>query len=59
MGAKTAWFIRLGIIIAALFMIEGGGITDLIGIGLGIGLYFVQKMFHPDPDAQIAVKGAD
>ena len=59
MGARTAWFIRLGLLLAALFMIEGGGITDLIGIGLAVGLYFVQKLFHPDPDAQIVVKGAD
>ncbi len=59
MGGRAAWFIRLGLVIAALFMIEGGGITDLIGIGLAVGLYFIQKIFHPDPDATIEVKGAD
>ena len=40
-------------------MIEGGLVTDVIGIGLTAAMFFIQKMFHPDPDAQIAVRGAD
>ena len=59
MGGRSAWFIRLGLVVAALFMIEGGGITDLIGLGLAAGLFFVQRLFHPDPDAPIPVRGAD
>ncbi|NNF25185.1 MAG: TRAP transporter fused permease subunit [Rhodobacteraceae bacterium] len=59
MGGRSAWFLRLGLVIAALFMIEGGGITDLIGIALATGAYFVQKIFHPDPNAAIPVRGAD
>ena len=58
-GRRSAWFIRLGLIVAALFMIDGGGITDLIGVGIAVAVFFVQKVFHPDPDAQIAVRGAD
>jgi hypothetical protein len=45
--------------VAALFMIEGGLLTDLIGIGAAVGIYFVQKVFHPRPDATIPVRGAD
>ena len=58
-GAKTAWFLRGGLILSALFMIAGGWVTDLIGIAGAAGLFFVQKTFAPAPDAQIAVKGLD
>ena len=59
MGARSAWFLRAGLVLAALFMIAGGLVTDLIGIACFAALFFVQKMFAPAPDAQIAVKGAD
>ncbi|MEL6800371.1 MAG: TRAP transporter fused permease subunit [Pseudomonadota bacterium] len=59
MGGRAAWFIRVGLIAAALCMIEGGILTDLVGIAIAVGLFFVQKVFHPDPDATIAVRGAD
>ncbi|MBF9059378.1 TRAP transporter fused permease subunit [Rhodobacterales bacterium HKCCSP123] len=59
MGARSAWFLRAGLIIAALFMIEGGLITDLFGLGAAVGIYFIQKVFHPRPDATIPVRGAD
>ncbi len=58
-GAPAAWFMRAGILLAALFMISGGLITDLIGIAAFVGLYFVQKVIAPPADAQIAVKGLD
>ncbi len=58
-GARAAWFLRLGLILAALFMIEGGIVTDLIGVGATAGLVFVQRVIKPAPDAQIRVKGAD
>ncbi|MEP1354624.1 MAG: TRAP transporter fused permease subunit [Tateyamaria sp.] len=58
-GAPAAWFMRAGILLAALFMISGGLITDLIGIAAFAGLYFVQKVIAPPADAQIAVKGLD
>jgi UPF0716 family protein affecting phage T7 exclusion len=50
---------RVGIVLAALFMISGGLITDVIGLVLFAGLYFVQKVIAPPADAQIAVKGLD
>ena len=58
-GQRAAWFIRLGLILAALFMIEGGLITDLIGIGATAAAWLVQRFLHPDPNAAIPVRGAD
>jgi TRAP transporter 4TM/12TM fusion protein len=58
-GQRAAWFIRLGLIVAALFMIEGGLITDLIGIGATAAAWLVQRFLHPDPNAPIPVRGAD
>ncbi|KAA9009347.1 TRAP transporter permease [Histidinibacterium aquaticum] len=59
LGARAAWFNRAALIAAALFMIEGGWLTDLIGIGLAVAAYLLQRVFHPDPDARLEVKGAD
>lgn len=59
MGGRSAWFLRVGLIAAALFMIEGGLITDLIGVGAAVGIYLVQRLVRPDPDATISVRGAD
>ncbi|MEI4263287.1 TRAP transporter permease [Roseovarius sp. D0-M9] len=58
-GQRVAWFMRIGLIVAALCMIAGGLVTDLVGIGLAVVLYFVQRQFAPAPDAQIAVRGSD
>jgi TRAP-type uncharacterized transport system fused permease subunit len=58
-GARTAWFLRAGLVLAALFMIEGGLITDLIGIGAALAVFFVQKVIAPAPDAQLDVRGMD
>ena len=59
MGARNPWFLRAILIAAALFMIEGGLLTDLIGLGGAVGVYLIQKLFHPKADAQIDVKGLD
>lgn len=59
MGGRVAWFMRVAIVIAALFMIEGGWVSDLIGIATAVGIFFVQKLFHPAPDATFDVRGAD
>ena len=50
---------RIGLGAAALFMIEGGIVTDLIGVGAAVAIYFIQKLFNPNPDATIPVRGAD
>jgi TRAP transporter 4TM/12TM fusion protein len=59
MGGRVAWFMRVAILMAALFMIEGGWVSDLIGIAAAVGIFFVQKLFHPAPDATFDVRGAD
>src|SRR6056297_787354 len=59
MGARSAWFLRAGLIGAALFMIEGGWASDLIGIGAAVAIYLIQRVFQPKPDAAIPVRGAD
>lgn len=58
-GGRTAWFLRVGLGVAALFLIEGGLVTDLIGVGVAFAVFFVQKVFHPSPDTQFEVRGAD
>jgi TRAP transporter 4TM/12TM fusion protein len=58
-GSRAALFLRAGLIAAALFMIEGGLVTDVIGIAMATAAWLVQRIFKPDPNAQIQVKGAD
>ncbi|MEM8731138.1 MAG: TRAP transporter fused permease subunit [Pseudomonadota bacterium] len=58
-GARSAWPVRLLLCVAALFMIEGGIVTDLIGVGSGVAAYLVQRLFHPDPTKGPHVRGAD
>ncbi|WBU58322.1 TRAP transporter permease [Paracoccus sediminicola] len=59
LGARAVWFVRLALIVAALSMIEGGWVTDLIGLAIAAGAYAVRKIFRPDPDAGFEVRGAD
>jgi len=59
MGGRSAWFLRVALGIAALFMIEGGLVTDIVGLAIAAAVYFIQKVVRPDPDATIAVRGAD
>ena len=58
-GRHAAWFIRLALIAAALFMIEGGLASDAIGVAITVAAYAIQKVFKPDPNAAISVRGAD
>ena len=46
-GDRAAWPIRIALLLVALFMIEGGWISDLIGIGGAIGLYFLAQVTRP------------
>jgi TRAP transporter 4TM/12TM fusion protein len=59
MGGRTAWYLRLGLTAAALCLIAGGLITDVIGLGIAVAIFLVQRFLHPDPDASIPVRGAD
>ncbi|WP_404382989.1 TRAP transporter permease [Caenispirillum salinarum] len=59
LGGRTVWFLRVGLVIAALFMIEGGLITDLIGIGAAAAVFLIQRFIHPSDGSTIPVRGAD
>ncbi|MQQ09247.1 TRAP transporter fused permease subunit [Epibacterium sp. SM1979] len=59
MGSRSAWFLRIALLAAALFMIEGGIVTDLVGVCAAVAIYFIQKVFNPKPYATIDVRGAD
>jgi len=59
MGARAAWFIRAGLVAAALMLIAGGLLADLVGIALAVGTLLAQRAFAPDPDAGLTVRGAD
>ncbi|MEO0990274.1 MAG: TRAP transporter large permease subunit, partial [Pseudomonadota bacterium] len=58
-GGRAAWYLRLIILVAALCMIQGGLLTDIAGIALAAGVYFIQRTLHPDPDTPLVVRGAD
>jgi len=59
MGQRAAWFIRVALIAAALFMIEGGLVSDGIGIALAAASLFIQRVVKPKPNATVSVRGAD
>ena len=59
MGGRTVWWLRIAIGIFALFMIEGGILTDLIGVGGAVAVWGIQKFIRPDPNTPFEVKGAD
>lgn len=56
-GNRAAWFIRLALIGAALFMIEGGLISDALGIALAAGAFFIQKVLKPAHNASLPLRG--
>ncbi len=59
MGARAVWFLRVALVLAALFMIEGGWITDVIGVGAAAAIFFIQRVVKPSPNAVLPVRGAD
>ncbi|MEM9784778.1 MAG: TRAP transporter fused permease subunit, partial [Pseudomonadota bacterium] len=59
LGGRAVWFLRVALILAALFMIEGGLVSDLIGVGLAGAVLLVQRVVRPAPGATIPVRGAD
>ncbi|RFU11776.1 TRAP transporter fused permease subunit [Rhodobacteraceae bacterium W635] len=59
LGGRVAWFLRAGLVIAALFMIEGGWMTDMIGVGSAVVVLLIQKILRPSPDVGFDVRGAD
>ncbi|ROU03790.1 TRAP transporter permease [Histidinibacterium lentulum] len=59
MGARTVWFLRIGLVLAALSMIEGGWLTDLVGISIAAAVYLVQRLVQPAAGTVLPVRGAD
>jgi TRAP-type uncharacterized transport system fused permease subunit len=59
LGARAVWFLRVGLIVTALMMIEGSLATDLIGLGAAVAILFVQRVLKPREGAAIRVRGAD
>ena len=59
MNGLAVWYLRVALIIAALFMIEGGLVSDLIGLGIAVGVFVVQRTFKPSKNAAIPIRGAD
>lgn len=59
LGGRPAWFLRAGLILAALLLIAGGIATDLAGVGIAAAIFFVQRVIKPSPNASIPVRGAD
>ncbi|SLN18161.1 DctM-like transporters [Roseivivax jejudonensis] len=59
LGARAAWFSRIALLVAALFMIEGGWATDLIGIAFTAAAFALQRMLGSGGDMRFEVKGAD
>ncbi|MFP4305218.1 hypothetical protein [Rhodosalinus sp.] len=58
-GARAVWFLRVGLVAAALMMIEGSLATDLTGLGAAAAILFVQRLLKPREAAAIRVRGAD
>ncbi|MEL6201077.1 MAG: TRAP transporter fused permease subunit [Pseudomonadota bacterium] len=58
-GKRVVWFMRLVLIAAALLLIEGGWISDLMGIGAAVLTVFVQRVVKPDSGVMAPVRGAD
>jgi len=58
-GGKAVWYLRVLLILAALCMIEGGIISDVLGVALAAVAFGVQKVFMPELRASIPVHGAD
>lgn len=55
----VVWFNRILLVTAALFLIEGGLTTDIIGAGIAAAVFFIQRVIKPKPDAMPKVRGAD
>ncbi|MEM6610441.1 MAG: TRAP transporter fused permease subunit [Pseudomonadota bacterium] len=58
-GARAVWYLRVGLIAAALCMIAGDFVTDAVGVAIAGALFAVQRMFRPALGASIPVRGAD
>ncbi|MEM6902414.1 MAG: TRAP transporter fused permease subunit [Pseudomonadota bacterium] len=54
----AAWPSRVLLLIAALFLIEGGLVSDAIGAGLSLGAFILQRVVKPGDELRLA-RGSD
>ena len=59
LGKHVPWFLRVGLVLAALLMIEGGLVTGLTGLVLVGVIYVAQRLLPASSDTAIPVRGAD
>ena len=58
-GRPASWLVRGALIVAALFMIEGGLLSDGIGIAVAVAAFLVQRAARrPDPGEPVAAGGS-
>jgi TRAP transporter 4TM/12TM fusion protein len=46
-GARATPILRVGLVATAFLMIEGGLVSDLLGVGSAVALYLVQRALRP------------
>ncbi|WP_394688137.1 TRAP transporter permease [Hoeflea sp.] len=59
LGGPIVWFQRVLLVTGALFLIEGGIVTDLVGAAITASVFFIQRVIKPSPDTVPSVRGAD
>lgn len=59
LGRSAVWFLRVALVVAALFMIEGGLVTDLIGVAIGGVTLLIQRVIKPKAGLTLPTGRAD
>ena len=59
MGGRAVWYLRAALVFAALMMIEGGWLSDVLGVGTAVLVFFVQRKISPTREIAIPVRGSD
>jgi TRAP transporter 4TM/12TM fusion protein len=58
-GKAAGPLTRVGLLVASLFMISGGLLTDLLGLGIAVGLILINRTFGPDSKTPLVQGRAD
>ncbi|KJZ21252.1 TRAP transporter permease [Loktanella sp. S4079] len=58
-GSRAVWYLRVALIAAALCMISGGWVTDIIGLAITGVTVMIQRVVRPTGNPAVPVKGAD
>jgi TRAP transporter 4TM/12TM fusion protein len=57
LGYRSSWLIRAPLILAAMFMISGGLLTDIAGIALAVALFVIQRFVFKNSVGPDLAKG--